>query len=93
MACHSVIHCLIWCGLKFNMAKEDYEALPESDKARFQMIRKIAKKDWDAAIRLGKKPKEIQDANKNYSQFKMPGTDMRQNQAALIEYNKRKQED
>lgn len=93
MVCHSVVHCLIWSGLKFNMSKEDYEALPESEKTRLQMIRKIAKKDWDAGIKLGKKPRDIQDENKHYSQFKMPGTDMRQNKAALIEYNKRKQQE
>lgn len=89
VSCHTLIHCLLWSGMKFGMKKEDFDELPEDEKNRFVNVRKIADKDWKAAQRLGKSYAEVKEDNKHVSQFKMPGTDLAQNKKAIQEYNRK----
>lgn len=92
MACHTVIHCLLWSGLKFGMKKEDFDKLPEEEKSKLIKILDIASKDWEAAKRLGKTADQIKEEYKgNVSQFKMPGTDLAQNREAVKAYNANKE--
>ena len=86
--CHTVVHCLLWSGLKFGIGKETFDELPEEEKTKFVKIMKIAQKDWEAGRRRGKSAEQIMGENKHYSQFKMPGTDQAQNRDAVREYNK-----
>lgn len=92
VSCHTLVHTLLWSGLKFGMSKEEFDALPEEEQTKLKRIMAIAKKDWEAAKRLGKTPDDIKSENKHPSQFKMPGTDMRENANAYKEYKKSGQE-
>lgn len=83
MSCHTLIHCLLWSGLKFGMSKEDFEQLPEEEKTRFKKVMEIAKYDWEAATRMGKTKEDIHAEYARPSQFKMPGTDLRENVNAI----------
>lgn len=87
MSCHTLVHCLLWSGLKFGMKKEDFDELPENEKTKLVRIMKIAQKDWEAAKRLGKSYDKVKEENKHVSQFKMPGTDLAQNRDAIKAYN------
>lgn len=88
-SCHTLIHTLLWCGLKFGMSKEDFDELPTDEREKLKNILRIARIDYEAAKRLGKDMTRIREENKNPSQFKMPMTDMNQNAAAIKEYNRR----
>lgn len=90
VSCHTIIHCLLWSGLKFGMKKEDFDALPDDEKTKLVKIMKIAQKDWEAAKRLGKTPDQVKEENRQVSQFKMPGTDLAQNRDAIKAYNQSK---
>ena len=87
VSCHTIVHCLLWSGLKFGMSKEDFDELPTEEKEKMQKIMAIAKKDWEAGKRLGKTADQFKEDNKQVSQFKMPGTDLAQNRDAIKEYN------
>lgn len=88
-SCHTLIHTLLWCGLKFGMSKDEFEELPTDERDKLKNILRIARIDYEAAKRLGKDMTRIREDNKNPSQFKMPMTDMNQNAAAIKEYNRR----
>ena len=88
-SCHTLIHTLLWCGLKFGMSKEDFDSLPSDEREKLKNILRIARIDYEAAKRLGKDMSRIKEDNKNPSQFKMPMTDMHQNAEAIREYNRR----
>jgi 5-methylcytosine-specific restriction protein A len=88
-SCHTLVHTLLWCGLKFGMSKEDFDALPTDEREKLKNILRLAKIDYEAARRLGKNMDRVKEDNRNPSQFKMPMTDMRQNAEAIREYNSR----
>lgn len=88
-SCHTLVHTLLWCGLKFGMSKEDFEELPTDEREKLKNILRIARIDYEAAKRLGKDMSRIKEDNKHPSQFKMPMTDMHQNAEAIREYNRR----
>lgn len=86
-SCHTLVHTLLWCGLKFGMSKEEFEELPTDEREKLKNILRLARIDYEAAKRLGKDMSRIKKDNKEHSQFKMPMTDMYQNAAALRAYN------
>ena len=88
-SCHTLVHTLLWCGLKFGMAKDEFDELPSDERDKLKNILRLARIDYEAAKRLGKDMTRIREDNKNPSQFKMPMTDMNQNAAAVRAYNQR----
>ena len=82
MVCHSLIHVCLKRGLKLGISKEDFDNMSDSEKSRFKKIYALARKDWEAGKRLGKNKDTISKENNNYSKFKMPGTDLAENQRA-----------
>ncbi len=54
-------------------------------KEQMKKILKYAYADYKAAKLLGKTTEQIKEDNKNHIKFKMPGTDLRENKAALAE--------
>lgn len=88
-SCHTLVHTLLWCGLKFGMSKDEFDELPSDERDKLKNILRLARIDYEAAKRLGKDMTRIKEDNKNPSQFKMPMTDMRQNAAAVRAYNQR----
>lgn len=85
VSCHTLVHLLLWSGLKFGMAKEEFDNLPEEEQSRLKNIMAIAKKDYEAAKKLGKTAEDMKKDNVHPSTFKMPGTDMRENARAIKE--------
>lgn len=85
VSCHTLIHLLIWSGLKFGMSKEEFDALPEEEQERLKKIMAIAKKDYEAAKKLGKTDDDLKKDYAHPSTFKMPGTDLRENTKAIKE--------
>lgn len=85
VGCHTLVHSLLWSGLKFGMSKEDFDALPENEQIKLKKIMQIAKFDYDAAKKQGKSTEDIMAENKHHSTFKMPGTDLRENAKAIKE--------
>lgn len=83
VGCHTLVHTLLWSGLRFKMKKEDFDELPESEQSKLKKIMRIAKYDIDAAKRRGKTEEQIRKDNQRPSTFKMPGTDLRENAKAL----------
>lgn len=81
--CHTLIHTLLWNNGVFS--KKDFESLPEKEKERMRKVLKYASADYKAAKKKGKSEKEIQEDNKNHQTFKMPGTDLHENEKALKE--------
>lgn len=85
VSCHTLVHLLLWSGLKFGMSKDEFLELPEEEQNRLKNIMAIAKKDYEAAKRLGKTVEDMKKENSRPSTFKMPGTDMRENAKAIRE--------
>lgn len=85
VSCHTLIHLLLWSNLKFGMSKEEFDGLPNEEQTRLKNIMAIAKKDYEAAKKLGKTPDDIKKDNSHPSTFKMPGTDLRENAKAIKE--------
>lgn len=81
--CHTLIHTVLWNEGIFN--KSDFEKLPPERKEQMKKILKYAYADYKAAKLLGKTTEQIKEDNKNHIKFKMPGTDLRENKAALAE--------
>lgn len=82
MVCHTLVHVTLKRGLKIGMSKELFEGMSDQEKTRYKKIRALAKIDWEASKRLGKNKEQVAKENSNYSQFKMPGTDLAQNAEA-----------
>ena len=82
MLCHTLVHVTLRRGLKIGMSRELFENMPDSEKTRYKKIMALAKVDWEAGKRLGKNREQVAKENSNYSQFKMPGTDLAQNSEA-----------
>lgn len=83
MLCHTLVHVTLRRGLKIGMSRELFENMPDSEKTRYKKIMALAKVDWEAGKRLGKNREQVAKENSNYSQFKMPGTDLAQNTEAV----------
>lgn len=86
VTCHTLVHSLIWSGLKFGMSKEEFDALPTDEQDRLKNVMRLARTDYEAAKRLGKEGVDRLSKSIKKSTFKMPGTDMIQNANALKEY-------
>lgn len=85
VSCHTLTHLLLWSGLKFGMSKEEFDNLPIAEQERLKNIMALAKKDYEAAKKLGKTAEDMKKENAHPSTFKMPGTDMRENAKAIRE--------
>lgn len=85
VSCHTLTHLFIWSGMKFGMSKEEFDSLPEDEQERLKKIRAVAKKDYDAAKKLGKTNDDLKKEYARPSTFKMPGTDLRENTKAIKE--------
>lgn len=83
MICHTLTHICIKRGLKLGISKSEFDAMPDTEKERYKRIMQLARTDWEAGKRLGKNKERISKDNSNYSQFKMPGTDLAQNMEAM----------
>lgn len=83
MICHTLTHICIKRGLKLGISKSEFDAMPDTEKERYKKIMQLARTDWEAGKRLGKNKERISKDNSNYSQFKMPGTDLAQNMEAM----------
>lgn len=88
MTCHTLVHLTVKAGLKLGISKEEFEAMSEESQEMHKKIRQLAKRDMDAAKKLGKTMKQVKEDNKDYYKFKMPGSDLAQNRDALNEYQK-----
>lgn len=86
MTCHTLVHLTIRAGLKMGISKEEFEGMSEESQEMHKKIRNLAKRDYNAAKKLGKNPQKIREDNKDYYKFKMPGSDLSANKAALEEY-------
>lgn len=83
MICHTLVHICIKRGLKLGISKSEFDAMPDTEKERYKRIMQLARTDWEAGKRLGKNKERMSKDNSNYSQFKMPGTDLAQNMEAM----------
>ena len=82
VACHTLVHSVIWSNLKFGMSKEEFDELPSDERDRLKNILRLARIDYEAAKRLGKDPKD-QFGGRKPTTFKMPGSDLRENMKAV----------
>lgn len=83
MICHTLTHICIKRGLKLGISKGEFDSMPDTEKERYKRIMQLARTDWEAGKRLGKNKERMSKDNSNYSQFKMPGTDLAQNMEAV----------
>lgn len=79
--CHTLIHTVLWNDGVFS--KADFDKLSDKEKERMRKVLKYAHADYQAAKKKGKSSKQIRKDNENHSTFKMPGTDLHQNEDAL----------
>lgn len=87
VTCHTLVHSLIWSGLKFGMSREDFDNLPEEEKEKLKNVMRLARTDVEAAKRLGKESGDRLSKGIKKSTFRMPGMDMVENANAVKEYN------
>ena len=88
VTCHSLVHSIIWSGLKFGMSKGSFDGLPDNEKEKLKNIMRLARIDYEAQKKLGKEGKDrLSGRIKKKSTFRMPGMDMVENANALKEYS------